>query len=261
MEDFARVLVAGDWHGNTDWMQRCVRIAQSCGLPAIVQVGDCGVWPGSRNGIDKFLYNVNQAAARAGIQVLFVDGNHDYHPWILAQPLAEDGSRPLGTHVTHLPRGFRWTWAGRRFLAMGGAVSTDRDGSDGRNDWWREEAISQADLYRTLGGGPADVVISHDAPYGTVGLTSERLDHAASTVNRQMLATVVQDAQAALVIHGHYHQRYSGTVAYEGGEARVEGLARDYDAKEAISGRRVPGGFDAIAILDVETLRVLPVTA
>lgn len=259
--DFARVLLAGDWHGNTAWMQRCVQIAQRNACPAIVQVGDFGVWPGSRNGIDKFLYNTNKAAGAAGVQVLFVDGNHDYHPWILAQPLAADGSRPLGTNVVHLPRGYRWTWAGRRFLAMGGAVSTDRDGSDGRNNWWREEAITQADLYRALGGGLVDVMISHDAPEGTIGLDSERLYHPASTINRQMLATLVEDARPTLLVHGHHHQRYSGTFTYEGGQVRVEGLNRDLDTREVLAGLRAPGGLDAVAVLDVADLQLLPADA
>jgi hypothetical protein len=65
----------------------------------------------------RFLDGVERAAATAGISVWFIDGNHENFNLLYSLPLDADGQRPVRDHITHLPRGYRWTWAGRTMLA------------------------------------------------------------------------------------------------------------------------------------------------
>jgi hypothetical protein len=64
----------------------------------------------------------------------------------------------------HLPRGYRWKWHGRRWLACGGGVSLDRACRRGGIDWWPQEEISDLQEAALIGAGVADVMVCHDCP-------------------------------------------------------------------------------------------------
>jgi hypothetical protein len=48
----------------------------------------------------------------------------------------------LAGRIWHLPRGHRWRWHGRDWLALGGAVSLDRGVRTAGVNWWPEEEIT-----------------------------------------------------------------------------------------------------------------------
>src|SRR6478609_1819971 len=116
-----KIAFAGDWHANTDWAVRAIEYARGEGAEHILHLGDYGYdfEPGFRN-------KVELALAQAHIKLWFVDGNHENFTWLYQQPVSENGLRRISEHVYHLPRGFRWEWAGYKFLAVGGAFSVDR---------------------------------------------------------------------------------------------------------------------------------------
>src|SRR4051794_33733627 len=81
VSDPGRVLVAGDWHGDTRWARGVADLLPAL-LPderprRIVHVGDFGIWPG-RAGLD-YLLAVTAALAEVNGELWFVDGNHEDH--------------------------------------------------------------------------------------------------------------------------------------------------------------------------------------
>ena len=180
--------------------------------------------------------------AERDMQLLWIDGNHEDHSRLASLPLAGDGTRPISDHVTHLPRGFRWTWQdsdGKRYtwLALGGAVSVDRRWRTPGRSWWAEERISRNDADAAIAGGPVNVMVSHDAPNGVtipgIGANDWPADVLRDAdAHRTLLREVVDAVQPQHLWHGHYHVRYDALLDMGGGrdESRVchvHGLDRD----------------------------------
>jgi len=223
------VAFAGDWHCNPDWAVDTIRDGRVAGAEVIVHLGDFGYeFPAS------YLNAVEDALADTGIELWFVDGNHECFPVLERFPLIVDGRRQLTEHIFHLPRGFRWTWSGIRFLAVGGAYSIDRPWRQQDVSWWAGETITDDDVAAAVAGGPVDALVAHDCPAGVpmpwLAATAHlwrRDDIAASDENRALLARIVEAVQPRWVWHGHYHHRYTAVVDLGYGPVRVEGLDCD----------------------------------
>ena len=248
--DPKRVLLTGDVHGNTEWAVRHVlKTARRKKAQLILQVGDMGVWPGTRG--KRFLDQVDHESGLARIPWHFIDGNHEDFDQLLAYPVGDDGRRIVRQHIFHLPRGFRWSWAGRSFVALGGAGSIDRDSRLPGHSWWPQETITDDDVRECIRGGSVDVLIAHDAPVN-LHIKSDwgkppediLLDLEAS---RGRLQQVVDACQPKLVVHGHWHfgQR-SQVQRANGGSYEVVSLAADGQV----------GGH--CALLDLVALRFSP---
>ena len=156
------------------------------------------------------------------------------------------GLRPIRPHIFHLPRGLRWRWHGKTWMALGGAHSVDRPMRKPGVSWWPEERLTAADVSHAISGGPVDVIVAHDAPDGyeipglpggfppaelyqadlhrqpRIGLPQQGLV-ARAHLHRQLVGEVVDATAPTVLFHGHYHVRYT---AYRG-ETRVVGLADD----------------------------------
>lgn len=161
-----RIGVAGDWHGNTAWATRAVRKMTAL-LPAdgprlIVHLGDFGIWPGP--GGQEYLARLDAALAEAGAELSFVDGNHEDFTQLARLQPGPDGRAQVTERIFHLPRGHRWRWHGRDWLALGGAVSLDRAGRTEGVDWWPEEEITLRQAGSVIDAGPADVMVTHECP-------------------------------------------------------------------------------------------------
>lgn len=208
------VAFAGDWHANPLFARKVIR-SLADEVDIIVHLGDFGVGFG-----DRYLQVVDEAAHEADLVVMFVDGNHEDHAWLEAQPVSDDGVRRLAPRVWHLPRGFRWEWSGLTFLALGGAHSVDRQSRVPGVSWWPGEAISLQEALRASEGGPVDVMVTHDAPAGHIipGLmppgTFPQEEIEASEAHRQMLRRVVDEVRPRALWHGHYHSRYRVETDY-----------------------------------------------
>lgn len=223
----SRIAFAGDWHENASWAESAIAHAKDQGADVIVHLGDFG-YHFSR----PFLRRVSTALAHAQIPLLFVDGNHEHHRRLLAYPIGSDGLREITGGVWHLPRGFRWTWADVRFLALGGAYSVDRPWRRPGLEWWPEEAITEDQAAHATAGGPADVLIAHDCPHGVdiPGLQPDLfppLEILRAEEHRQVLRRVVDVVQPRMIWHGHYHQDYEQTAEFGYGPVHVAGLDCD----------------------------------
>lgn len=71
-----KILVAGDWHGNTIWAKSVIEYAAEEGCDTIYQVGDFGHWvPGS--GMKYFMMETHKALEQFDVTLYWLDGNHE----------------------------------------------------------------------------------------------------------------------------------------------------------------------------------------
>lgn len=237
--DPRRVLFVGDVHGALGWLKLVVREAERQRCDAIVQLGDFGYWPHTPEG-RRYLAEATRLLDAANLTLWFIDGNHENFDmlWSDEHPLAEDGSQLVAPRVRYLARGQRLRWRGVELLALGGAHSIDRDWRlqaepHPRSYWWPQETLTHRDVQRACEGGRCDILLSHDAPAGVTIFADSHSDshvYARETEsNRAAVAAVVDATRPVLVLHAHWHVRYSGQ--YRNQSLRldlpVEGLDRD----------------------------------
>ncbi len=94
--------------------------------------------------------------------ILWIDGNHDNHPFWYDQPAVEwNGGlvniHPLADNVIHLKRGEYYTIEGHTFWTMGGAQSHDRMLRTTGISWWEEEIPSVSEMNYGF-----DKLLAHD---------------------------------------------------------------------------------------------------
>ena len=162
-----------------------------------------------------FARHVSALAVEAGVSVVFIDGNHDNQ--VLLARLAEtrdrvgaEGFVPVEDHLCWAPRGHRWEWDGVRFGALGGGYSIDRRWRTKGLDFWSEEVTTASDITR-LGRAPLDVLVTHYGPripdsfQPLPNPTHRKADEA----SRAQVAAAVTATRPRLVVHGHWHHRYT----------------------------------------------------
>jgi hypothetical protein len=252
------VVTAGDWHANTAWAASVLRMLPEL-LPEqspriIVHAGDFGVWR-TRHG-EAYLNTLDASLVRKDAIILFVDGNHE--DWPLLHEIAGevDPQQPVAIRNTiwWLPRGYRWTWHGRTWLAVGGAVSVDRSCRREGVDWFPEEEITEAQHRRITAAGRADVMICHDTPIRVPLRLPPPPRHwaaqdlARSDRHRERLQDIVDVVRPTHLIHGHYHLEHDTTVHLPHGPVVVTGLDMD-------------GVSSNFRVLDVRTMTFAPTAA
>lgn len=202
----------GDIHGYYSEAQTVLsRAVKSCGKPSqIIQVGDLGFgsWQGKT-----VKWNRKE---HSDIPINFIDGNHENFD-DLQNYVSEN-------NINHIARGTSLEIDGLRFLFCGGATSHDRHGGynpytnqkvkpriEGYN-WWREEKIASADIYRCLDTATPDVIVTHECPleaFETLGILS---DDAQAIDDRKLLQTLLDEFRPKTWIFGHYHEKMDFVV-------------------------------------------------
>lgn len=103
---------------------------------------------------------------------LFVDGNHENFDALESYPWEEwNGGyiQKIQDSVFHLRRGDIFTIDGKKCLAMGGAMSTDKETRKEHISWWSQEIPSDEEWDRAAAnlaqaGGKVDYIFTHAAP-------------------------------------------------------------------------------------------------
>lgn len=208
-----KVIVAGDWHGNTDYAVSAIHLAKENGAEVIVHTGDFGFKFGT-----SFKYGVSQALIETGLELYFVPGNHDDYPYLYELPVNDEGFGYFShySNLFYVPRGVRWTWWDKTVLGLGGAVSVDKQHRHPGTSWWPEEIISFKEANDAIEAGPADIMITHDAPdhVEIPGINAESdkfWPEDAINFSHQhqaLLSSVVDAVKPVLLFHGHFHRRY-----------------------------------------------------
>jgi Icc-related predicted phosphoesterase len=242
-----RVMVVGDTHGDGPWMEKVTRVAGRNKVSWIIQVGDFGWFP-----------NIPTSSGRPHSEYILetLDRScsiHSVEGWIfihddLAALVADTGGPGfvhVGTRLWYASRGTVFTIGGVRFGALGGAVSMDalleQAGVefDGRpyvagETWWPDlEAPTEEDVSRLLLNEPVQVLLAHEAPlevdlkrfegFSGIFIPPEILEK--SRKARALVSSAIWALGPKVVIHGHWHRRYSEIVRYGDDIVRVEGLA------------------------------------
>lgn len=231
-------MLAGDIHGNTNHAKWLVNRAQEEQVSLILQLGDFGLWPGNE-GL-KYRYQLNRYLESAGIGMLVTGGNHeDYNQVDLAYSpdfgLGELDPWQMESHIFWLPRGFRFTAGGVRFMSLGGAYSVDKQWRTEGRSWWAQEQISDYELDRAIAGGKCDVMLTHDKPKLS-NPAWNRKDIFEAWPNQEKIQEAVEACRPKWLFHGHLHFRYTDLMQISGGHTvRVEGLGWDGSNRRELS--------------------------
>lgn len=245
----AKILLAGDWHGAAAWGRHAIEHAALHGCEVIVQLGDFGFWRKESPASAEYLNVLQKALAKHDIELYWVDGNHEDHgrlepmqhwhePWVTLNAYSR---------ITYLPRGYRWEWWGKTWMAVGGAVSVDKDWRTEGVDWWPEEELTDADLAHALRPGPVDIVIAHDAPKGVnipgIGPDTKQRPNESPWPHHVLVQAEAHRAKMRQIwdahhptwwFHGHYHRHYE---EFFGEHGKVVGL--DMNGTKMLTNTRV----------------------
>lgn len=255
------ILMAGDWHGDTDWAVRSVFIAKAKGIDAILHVGDFGIGPGDWG--KKFLDTVTEKAGKAGVTIVVTPGNHE--DWDRLDNLRDTDTgdgwgavKHLTDRIIVLPRAHRvnleYSEGSRSLVSLGGAPSIDFPHRTEGRSWWKSEMITLDDVERTIAGGHADIMVAHDspgAPWASQSVSDIIYDPNAgmywseaglnyAAEGRKLMHMAYEGVMPKMFFHGHFH--VFGRKVHEHGEVWSLNMQRE------------PGN---LAVLDLETLSVI----
>lgn len=212
-----RIIFAGDWHGNSRWLNKIRHRITDYNPDALVHVGDIGVWWGT------FMNDVDSL----GLPVVVILGNHENYQMVEHLPVDSSGCYRLGRNIIIVPRGFIWEWGGVRFMGVGGAISVDANFRRLNHDYFVEEEITDhdvtriANVFRDNGEPPVDIVVAHDAPqWANIPTIDDqpaprwipRELYQKTVDNRKKLSDIILASGAKMLYHGHYHVYYAKTV-------------------------------------------------
>jgi hypothetical protein len=257
MTDPELIGVAGDWHRNERWMLAVIpKIARQLSgekTKIILHAGDLGIyreeetytWMGKTFQARTFLDAMTGILEAEDAELWFTHGNHENHPYIAELALKHDllfGKAVFGAdakeygwitpRVRWLPTGTRWKWHGKTWLSLGGAVSVDKNLRTPGLDWFPEEEITDAEEAEAILGGPADVILSHDAPSSEpLPLGIPPLEWLpmipAAEAHRERVERICAEVKPSWIFHGHYHMAKQGIVQAPWGSYEYTALDMD----------------------------------
>ena len=215
------IYLCGDTHGEADRFTDAGMPGQSSWTEAdiLIVAGDFGYvflggdsHPGDREKLD--------ALARKPYQILFVDGNHEGFPYLMAYPEEVRFGAPvrkIRDNIFWLQRGYVYTIAGHTFFVMGGAHSMDQAfrmqyySVSGQRIWFEEELPSPAEYRRAIDNLKAhnmkvDYIVTHTAPRTMI----PRITHAPADMTDAELTGFLEwiyyEADFGKWYFGHFHE-------------------------------------------------------
>lgn len=202
----SQILVAGDWHGDFSWASHCLRVAKEDQIDTIIQVGDFGYWEHTNDG-KYFLDRLSDNAKLRGVNIVWLDGNHENHTMLRATyadaEKSQEGFWKIRDNIWYSPRANVWDWWGKRLMTLGGAYSIDKAVRTFGVSYWTEEEITPEEEALAISRGKVDYLFTHDAPTTyPAPLWKADLN---SEAQRQAVSRVADAVRPSRWFHGHYH--------------------------------------------------------
>ena len=207
------ILLLGDVHGDTNVLNRAIKLANEVGAAAVIQVGDFGLMPGRS---EESFYSVCKDSP---VPVYFIEGNHDdCTRWIQYTEVSKVWD---DANLWYIPRGTVMEMDGRTIAFMGGAASIDKD-IRLREGWhWDEnENIAPHEVLRLMDnaeGKTIDMFITHCPPNSVI---EEHFDNTAKLHfgvgldwhdhNQDIIEKIWHGIGTPMVYSGHMHRRVQG---------------------------------------------------
>lgn len=249
-----RVVVAGDWHLNTDWACSIIKLTAQVGCDVILQLGDFGIWP-AKDGGKEYLDALQAAAEPLGVLIVVVAGNHEDWDQIEAFPTSVDprefppAAKWFRENIAVLPRVDSFELNGRKFVSLAGAPSIDYFYRFAGENWWPNEKILPEHIEQVRQLGKADYLLAHDSCYPSSPAVNRIIENPSgwpsyalryASEGQARMTEALQIVQPRVFLHGHFHVRSTGLIHNEHPEftTRVESLGTD-------------GNPDNVVMLDV----------
>lgn len=201
-----KTVIVGDWHKDIDYIWKLLTVLNNKDVDTIIHVGDVGFMIHA----EEFADWLTSQLASKGMQLYFIEGNHEDYKWLEDLEVDSDGLGVVRENIRHIPRGFRTSYDGKEFLFVGGGVSVDQYRRTRDYDWWAEEEITNLEVDQIISAGSADVLVSHDCPaHFELDLPhshmfpSDLIDK--SDEHREKLESIYKGVGAGKVVCGHYH--------------------------------------------------------
>lgn len=203
----SQLFVTGDTHCGYDMSKLNSRHFKAAGLTKddiVVIMGDAGlVWSGGKE--EEFWQNFLNKKPWTTFCVL---GNHENYNKINLLPKVEFAGgicRQVSDTIFYAQTGEIYNLCGNKCLVVNGADSVDRGYRQENVDWWAQEAITDADVNKTLDalaavGGEVDYVFSH-----TGGTAIANHLGFKGTQSDVLLDKVLEKAMYKDHYCGHYH--------------------------------------------------------
>jgi len=210
-----KILLVGDTHGDYGQIHYARKVATLARCEMIIQLGDFSYY---WCGVDK-THGWADPDKYPAVPVIWLPGNHE--DWHMIEQLPVGIPNEHG--VTYLGRVNLLILDGLKILTVGGAYSVDQYDRIEGVDYFPQEEINQADIYKATSFGEVDIMLSHDAPttqtlelhlidmarrWGFVeGRIHPKLE-AGSRRSREAIEAIVDEVKPKLLVHGHYHHQY-----------------------------------------------------
>lgn len=192
-----KIIVTGDIHNEFHMLNTLINKKNP---ELILACGDFGYWPGKSwdQGLDSI--------KTKGGKILWCDGNHEDH-WALRDRVTDE----IVPNVIYMPRGSIYTLPdGRVVMFMGGADSIDKHGRREGVSWFREEVITQKDLYN-LPDIKVDIFITHTCSVELVNDLRKYREKSLEPSN-WALSELWKIYKPDLWIFGHWHSAVEGML-------------------------------------------------
>lgn len=222
------ILLLGDSHGVHRFVHGAMSWANKHGIERVIQVGDFGFWPRGKRG-QEFLKACGNSSVLLGVDLYFIDGNHEDHDELNALEARHPHARFMRVTKRQgapifIRRGARFEWDGVTFGAFGGAFSIDRGRRVKYIDWFPQEVPDPSKIAEL---GKVDVLLTHDSPVVPEPylLSGQFVRSEDSMRSQATIYEALRTTQPDLLVHGHWHvnwqQRVEGTtvlgLAHDGG--------------------------------------------